>query len=557
MWRNATLDHFTFGKREPGLPSTFKQRYFVCDTFWQPFADGSPGPIFFYFGNEANVELYLNNTGLMWENAPSFGALVVFAEHRYYGKSKPFSSKEIKNHMHFLTAEQAMADFAGLITELKVDRKARSSAVIGFGGSYGGMIGSWFRMKYPHLVDGVIAASAPIWSFLGEMPHVDATYFAKGTTYDASEAGGSNANCVPNVKRGWQLLKSFGATPEGRSTLHTSLRLCASAKLETETSVVGLRDWLASAWDYMAMGNFPYPSGYMLNGQGELPAYPVRVACNSLSNPESTDVELLEGMALAAGVFYNYSGDVPCFDFSSGPNPETTETADFWGYQYCTEMFQIFAKDGERDMFWEEPFNATAVSMGCEQQWGVTPRQLWATQEWGGRRIWAHSNIVFSNGLLDPWHGGGVLRDVADTVVALIIPEGAHHLDLMFSNPEDPPSVIEVRRQEREWMRIWIEEASRSRHGSDDQSIISLNLLSGGSVRDVDQLLRARKKGLARRLRSGLHREPSSCIAEPFEWLLDLIFNAFKELWISFDLAESPSQLEASTFRETSANSAL
>ena len=38
-------------------------------------------------------------------------------------------------------------------------------------------------------------------------------------------------------------------------------------------------------------------------------------------------------------------------------------------------------------------------------------------------RIAAHSNMVFSNGLLDPWHGGGVLRDVSETIVALVIPE--------------------------------------------------------------------------------------------------------------------------------------
>ena len=51
-------------------------------------------------------------------------------------------------------------------------------------------------------------------------------------------------------------------------------------------------------------------------------------------------------MADAAGVFYNYSGNLSCFDFDSGPNPETTEDADFWGYQYCTEQFQLFSKDG-------------------------------------------------------------------------------------------------------------------------------------------------------------------------------------------------------------------
>lgn len=35
----------------------------------------------------------------------------------------------------------------------------------------------------------------------------------------------------------------------------------------------------------------------------------------------------------------------------------------------------------------------------------------------------AASRIAFSNGLLDPWHGGGVLEDVNPQLPALIIPE--------------------------------------------------------------------------------------------------------------------------------------
>ena len=38
--------------------------------------------VFFYTGNEADVELYVNATGWMWESAPEFGALLVFVEHR-------------------------------------------------------------------------------------------------------------------------------------------------------------------------------------------------------------------------------------------------------------------------------------------------------------------------------------------------------------------------------------------------------------------------------------------------------------------------------------------
>jgi lysosomal Pro-X carboxypeptidase len=75
-------------------------------------------------------------------------------------------------------------------------------------------------------------------------------------------------------------------------------------------------------------------------------------------------------------------------------------------------------------MFWPEPFNLSAALAGCWDNWKVRPHSTtWADTQWGGRQITAGSNIVFSNGLLDPWHGGGVLRSLSDTLVAVIIPE--------------------------------------------------------------------------------------------------------------------------------------
>ena len=67
---------------------------------------------------------------------------------------------------------------------------------------------------------------------------------------------------------------------------------------------------------------------------------------------------------------------------------------------------------------------------------------------YGGRSLEAASNIVFTNGLLDPWSSGGVLKPVGGTT-ALIIPEGAHHLDLRAANPKDPVSVVDARKKER------------------------------------------------------------------------------------------------------------
>jgi hypothetical protein len=35
---------------------------------------------------------YVNHTGLMYELAPDFGALLIFAEHRYFGQTQPFGT---------------------------------------------------------------------------------------------------------------------------------------------------------------------------------------------------------------------------------------------------------------------------------------------------------------------------------------------------------------------------------------------------------------------------------------------------------------------------------
>eukprot|EP00884_Botryococcus_braunii_P022769 jgi/Botrbrau1/9176/Bobra.0236s0008.1 len=236
MWRNETLDHFSFAPT-PQNVNRFRHRYFICDKYWRKDAEGKKGPIFFYAGNEASVDLYLNSTGLMWESAPKFGALLVFAEHRYYGQSRPYDDpmKSPDVELAFLTTEQALADYAALIEELKISLDCEDSPIIAFGGSYGGMLATYMRMKYPFLVDGAIAASAPIWTFFGESPPYDVDAFAKVVTRDASEEGGSAPACSGNVRAAWPLVEGWGknGSADQKAALRQALRLCPHAKTDT------------------------------------------------------------------------------------------------------------------------------------------------------------------------------------------------------------------------------------------------------------------------------------------------------------------------------------
>ena len=57
---------------------------------------------------------------------------------------------------------------------------------------------------------------------------------------------------------------------------------------------------------------------------------------------------------------------------------------------------------------------------------------------------------------MDPWHNGGPLTDISDSVVAVIIAEGAHHLDLRGSDPADPDSVKQGRFLEIQNIVKWL-----------------------------------------------------------------------------------------------------
>ena len=60
--------------------------------------------------------------------------------------------------------------------------------------------------------------------------------------------------------------------------------------------------------------------------------------------------------------------------------------------------------------------------------------------------------------MLDPWRAGGVTEDINDSVTAIVIEKGAHHLDLRTPDPADPQSAVDARDREREIIGEWLKQ---------------------------------------------------------------------------------------------------
>ncbi|OIT40288.1 putative serine protease eda2 [Nicotiana attenuata] len=290
------LDHFTF---LPKSSKVFKQKYLINDKYWQ-----KGGPIFVYTGNEGNIDWFAANTGFMLDIAPKFHALLVFIEHRFYGDSMPFGKKSYKSPktLGYLNSQQALADYAVLIRSLKQNLSSESSPVVVFGGSYGGMLASWFRLKYPHIAIGAVASSAPILQFDKITPW---SSFYDAVSQDFKEA---SLNCYKVIKGSWTELDALSKHEEGLTKVSKLFKTCKGLH-----SVYSARDWLWEAFVYTAMVNYPTEANFMM----PLPAYPVQEMCKIIDGFPKGASKISRAFA-AASLYYNYTQTEKCFNLEGG-----------------------------------------------------------------------------------------------------------------------------------------------------------------------------------------------------------------------------------------------
>lgn len=456
-WFTQLTDHFTWANQD-----TFQQRYLVNDEHWC----GKNCPILFYCGNEGDIEVFTNNTGWMWENAANLHAMLVFAEHRFYGKSMPYKidptqvTPNVTKSLGYLSSEQALADYARLIYELKNTLyDAKYSPVIAIGGSYGGMLAAWMRMKYPNAVAGALAGSAPILQFPDEY---DCGLFNKIVTKDYENY---SITCSLSIAKSWQTIRDFAAPSlhdndnhldegydegEGLKKLSSIFKVCQPLEKE---DVDLLLQMLSSIWVNMAMTDYANEADFL----SKMPAYPIKHVCAVLNTDpiKLSDLELIQSIARASQVYTNYTGNQPCLDVK-GIVFDPMEV--LWDFQSCTEMVMPICSDGVNDMFDPQPFNLAGFVEDCKKRWGVDTQVNKVRTLYGNKDMGSVSNIIFSSCSRDPWSAGCPQESVeANSIHAIKIPGVCHHEDLRASGPNDSAEIKKARQDELNIISDWIQ----------------------------------------------------------------------------------------------------
>jgi lysosomal Pro-X carboxypeptidase len=159
-------------------------------------------------------------------------------------------------------------------------------------------------------------------------------------------------------------------------------------------------------------------------------------------------------------VFLNYSKSVNCTDLDEG-----NEDPFGWNYQVCNEMIMPISSNGFTDMFLTSLWDPDTYYDNCVSQMGLKPQFTWALDTFGGRnpqKDFAHySNIILTNGNLDPWRAGGVNYDIKNDKISVFLMNGAaHHLDLREPNDEKDPDDVKTARAAviqklKDWIKDW------------------------------------------------------------------------------------------------------
>ena len=500
-----TLDHFNY---QIDKVSTFDQRYLLINA--ANYSNGSNTPIFFFTGAEGgNVEDVLWAYTFMVNVAMELNAMVVCMEHRFFGLSVPFNNNVTEallpraDRVGLLSMEQSLADYAQIISSIRDEFTAWKAPVVTFGGSLAGTLASFMRLRYPQLVDIAVASSAPVRGYPGLMdkfawhkqvtdnyeqlapgcPQLVRRAFAAAlATWPSKAVVAKTFKTCENATNSlvssgmieqimWQRVEGWGEFiyPQSRSNRTTvgpaCRRMAAAAKKLDAARATATPPHSQRAASAAAEGDKGQVSGLPWDAE-------ILIALINGGPSSSSELGFLQPTAAAQPQKQQKCLNLTAFEAQY----VTTPASRAWDYLSCTEIVHPIGSNNKTDMF--PPYNWTVhdSQLQCDghwggDSWGVTMRPQAIPTQFGtvnvarfSRLPSSTSKIIFSYGLSDPWHTGGILYPLAvDTelnsqTLVVAIPGGTHCADMAPPAQDDTPAMLQARTRIKAKLLSWLQE---------------------------------------------------------------------------------------------------
>ncbi|RLU19036.1 hypothetical protein DMN91_009394 [Ooceraea biroi] len=385
QWFTQEFDHFS-----PFNNRVWKQRYFVNSDYYKP-----NGPIFLMIGAEGFIDPKWMVEGQWIEYAKEFGAMCFYLEHRYYGKSHPTPDLSVKN-LGLLSSELALADVANFIEQINVGYKfPKGTKWIAFGGSYGGSLAAWMRVKYAHLVHGAVSSSGPL---LLEIDFQEYYVVVENALKEYSQ------QCVDAVQEGNRQFHILLHHVAGQQKIANIFKLCdpIDPGYTKKVDIANLYETLAS--------NFANIVQYNKDNRRS-------------SRTANITIETVCDTCTEFGFFQTSTARPKLFS--------NTFPVDFFAQQ-CVDVF------GPK-------FNMHTLEI-------AVPRR---NILYGGLDLEV-TNVVFVHGSVDPWHVLGLTHSSNPQAPAIFINGTAHCANMYPPSDRDMPQLKQARVQIKGLIEQWL-----------------------------------------------------------------------------------------------------
>jgi len=432
QWFQQTVDHY-----DPLNNATFQQLYYVNETYWRP-----DGPVFILLGGEGPLKPdAVSDHFVIATYAAKFGALIVAVEHRFYGQSMPAPNLSTQN-LRLLSSQQALADYA-LFQQFIVGsyNLTEENKWISFGGSYSGSLSAWYRSKYPTLIEGSIATSAPVRAKLDFPEYFEVVQRSIGPV------------CAARVQNVTDLVTGMLTSDDGRKQLQTIFTTCDPivSTDDVATFMSSLTDGICEIVQYNRDNNNYLP-------------FDIPTMCGILLKG-TTNEEMLASFANFTMIFNQFSGENCTWTNYDGMIEEMQDTdptspsaaGRSWTWQTCTEFGYFQTGEGDNQPF-SDTISLEWYLRQCNDIFGLplVPKIEAINAIYGSIDL-KSSKIVFPNGSIDPWHMLGILVQECKSEPSKLMNGTAHCADLYPPAASDVPDLTAIRSEEVTLIAEWLE----------------------------------------------------------------------------------------------------